>query len=92
MTASHSSTVVSTNGLATWTAALLTRASSVGWKRACLFEDLLGRFGLGDIRLDEMSVLREIVAKLGAVHADHTPAICRKVTVQLRGQSPRPRQ
>src|SRR5512143_1270980 len=30
MTASHSSTVVSTKGFATWTAALLTKASSVG--------------------------------------------------------------
>src|SRR5687768_4160121 len=57
-------------------------------KRTCLFKDLLGRIGVGNICLDEMSALRETLAELGAIHADHAPAIGGKVTYRCASNSP----
>src|SRR5688572_12873267 len=55
---------------------------------ARLLKDLLRGFGVRNIRLNEASVLREIVAKFGAIHTNYAPAIYRKVTYSCAPNPP----
>src|SRR5687767_4566996 len=59
-----------------------------GMKRTCLFKDLLGRIGIGNICLDEMSALLETLAEVISIHAHHAPAIGVKVTYRCASNSP----
>src|SRR5512138_97550 len=48
-------------------------------ERACLLEDLLGRFRVGDICPDETTVVRKPLAELRTIDPDHAPAFRSKV-------------